>query len=122
MAKEKSKAGANTTQEQTAQEAAPAAASDGGKGGGGAAIVLPNGERRIDFIRDHYYGANGKEKLSRSQIKDAINKMYADAGQEDTKIAYQIVFSATKSKTDPRVKAPEAAPAGSGNTQETASA
>lgn len=71
----------------------------------GAAIILPNGERRIDFIRRRYYD----DGVKRGEIKNEINKMYEDAGQEDKKITYQIVFSATKTDADPRVKATEAA-------------
>lgn len=62
--------------------------------GQGRAVVLPNGQRRIDYIRDEYY-KNGK---SRSDIKKAINEMLPE-GEE---IAYQIVFAATKTEEDPR--------------------
>ena len=64
----------------------------------GAGIVLPNGARRIDFIRDRYYN----DKKTRSEIRDEINEVYKNAG-EDKKIAYQIVFAATKTEGDPRL-------------------
>ena len=79
--------------------------------GQGRAVVLPNKQRRIDYIRDQYYGKG----TSRSDIKNAINKMYEDAGQKDGQIPYQIVFSATKTgeqgnaATDPRKVAAAAA-------------
>ncbi len=94
MAKEASKA--KTEEEQKGQ---------------GRAVVLPNGARRIDFIRDQYYGKG----TSRSDIKNAINEMYEKAGETDGQIPYQIVFSATKTgeqgnaATDPRKVAKEEA-------------
>lgn len=78
--------------------------------GQGRAVVLPNGQRRIDYIRDQYYGKN----QSRSDIKNAINEMLKKAGKEDAVIPYQIVFSATKTgkqgdaASDPRKVAKEA--------------
>ncbi len=84
-------------------KAAPAAKSSGQ----GAAIVLPNGARRIDFIRDRYYN----DGISRSDIKKEINEQYEKSGEDDKKIAYQIVFAATKNKeVDPRT-VEKAAPA-----------
>lgn len=70
-------------------------------GAGGRAIVLPNGKRRIDYIRDRYY----TDGASRSDIKNEINTMLKEDGQE-TEIAYQIVFGATKTKEDPRKAKP----------------
>lgn len=68
----------------------------------GRAVVLPNGEKRIDYIRDQFY-TKGK---TRSEIKTAINEMLPEG--ED--IPYQIVFAATKHKTeDPRIAAKAAA-------------
>jgi hypothetical protein len=82
--------------------------------GQGRAVVLPNNQRRIDFIRDEYYGKG----TSRSDIKNKINEMLEKAGRKDEQIPYQIVFSATKTgeqgkaNTDPRkVAAKEAAKA-----------
>ena len=74
----------------------------GAKGSGqGRAVVLPNGERRIDFIRRRFYD----DGASRSDIKNEINTMLEEAGQKDEQIPYQIVFGATKNKeVDPRVK------------------
>lgn len=95
MAKAKAKEAATETQE------APK--------GQGRAIVLPNGEKRIDFIRDRYY----KDGKSRSEIKNEINEMLENAGQADQQIPYQIVFSATKegeqgnAESDPRNKPKE---------------
>lgn len=65
--------------------------------GRGRAMMLPNGQKRIDYIRDRYY----KEGVSRSDIRKEINQMMADANIDD-KIQYQIVFAATKDPADPR--------------------
>ncbi len=75
----------------------------------GTAVVLPNGKRRIDFIRESYYGdavvggthvAEGKgAHMSRSAIKNAINEMLKEAGRGAEEIAYQIVFAGTKKAT-----------------------
>ena len=59
--------------------------------------MLPNGQKRIDYIRDRYY----KEGVSRSDIRKEINQIMADADIDD-KIQYQIVFAATKDPADPR--------------------
>lgn len=85
------KAKKDETTEATGEEASASAKQ-------GAAVVLPNGQRRIDYIRDQYY----KEGKKRGEIKTAINEMLEAAGQGDKKIAYQIVFAATKAETDPR--------------------
>jgi hypothetical protein len=83
--------------------------------GQGQAVVLPNGQKRIDFIRNEYYDSEPpyehvKEKnKSRSDIKKNINEMLKAAGQEDKQIPYQIVFGATKEKVDPRKKVKQAA-------------
>lgn len=60
--------------------------------GQGRAVVLPNGQKRIDFIRDRYYNDN----VSRSEIRKEINAMYEEGA--DGLIPYQIVFAATKVK------------------------
>ncbi len=82
--------------------------------GQGKAVVLPDGSRRIDFIRDNYYGADGthgEDQMSRSDIKKAINTQLEKAGLEGQAIPYQIVFAATKNKgpdgndLDPRIAA-----------------
>jgi len=62
----------------------------------GRAVLLPDGTRRVDYIRDQYYN----KKATRSEIKNAINKMLEDAGKKDEQIPYQIVFAATKQKPD----------------------
>lgn len=70
--------------------------------GQGRAVVLPGGQKRIDFIRDEYYGKG----TSRSDIRKAVNAMYEEGS--DGVIPYQIVFAATKTgevgnkATDPR--------------------
>ncbi len=79
-------------------EATPAEAE--GQTGQGRAVVLPNGDRRIDYIRDQYY----IEGVSRSDIKNAINAMLKEAKREDEEIQYQIVFSATKNTKVPGQK------------------
>ena len=65
--------------------------------GRGRAVMLPNGQKRIDYIRDRYY----KESVSRSDIRKEINQIMADAGIDD-KVQYQIIFAATKDEADPR--------------------
>ncbi len=75
--------------------------------GQGRAVTLPNGVRRIDFIRDAYYN-DGK---SRSDIRKEINAMLEKAKREGEVIPYQIVFAATKTKEDPRVTSAKAAAA-----------
>jgi len=81
--------------------------------GQGRAVTLPNGVKRIDFIRDAYYnaktGLHGESEKSRSDIKNAINEMLEKAGKKDKVIPYQIVFAATKTKEDPRKVAAAAA-------------
>lgn len=81
--------------------------------GQGRAVTLPNGVRRIDYIRDAYYnaktGTHGESEKSRSDIKNAINEMLEKAGKKDEQIPYQIVFAATKTVEDPRVAAKAAA-------------
>lgn len=59
----------------------------------GRAIVLPNGEKRADYIRRRY-----AEGTSRGDIMREINKLLEDAGRGEEKIPYQIVFAATKEK------------------------
>lgn len=74
-------------------------------GTGNHQVVLPNGDKRIEYIRNQFYGT-GELKGNRSGIRLAINKMYEDAGDESGQIPYQIVFSATKDQeTDPRIAA-----------------
>ncbi len=77
--------------------------------GQGRAVILPNGEKRIEYIRDAYYskkdGTHDDEKQqTRSAIKNAINTMLKDSGSAN-EIPYQIVFSATKLPVDPRIAA-----------------
>ena len=72
-----------------APEAAPEAS------GQGRTVTLPNGVKRIEYIRDQFY----KEGVSRSDIKKAINEMV----DEEDQIPYQIVFAATKTNEDPRI-------------------
>jgi len=108
MAKKEAAAPATEGGEQAA--AAPAAT-----GAQGTAVVLPNGKRRIDFIRDNYYdteppyGHSDEKQKTRSAIRKEINDMLEAAGQKDKQIPYQIVFGATKEKTDPRRKTQQAA-------------
>ena len=92
------------------------------KEGQGRAVVLPNGQKRIDYIRDQYYnkttGLHVKdEQKSRSDIKNAINEMLEKAGKKDAVIPYQIVFAATKTKEDPRKVAAKAAKAAAASSE-----
>ena len=80
----------------TAQaEGEPAAARRGG--GRGRPVTLPNGQRRVDYIRDRYY----RDGASRSAIRAEINAMLAEAGA-DGDIRRQVVYGATSAPTDPR--------------------
>ncbi len=84
------------------RDAAAAAEATEGKGQG-KTVMLPNGEKRSDYIRDEYYGS-GENKGNRGAIKRAVNAMLEKAGREDEQIPYQIVFAATKNADeDPRV-------------------
>lgn len=84
----KSKAAAAKEKEQPAEPAQ----------GQGRAVVLPNGEKRVDYIRRRYYD----DKTTRSDIRKEINEMLEKAERGSEVIPYQIVFAATKEKTDPR--------------------
>jgi len=81
--------------------------------GQGRAVTLPNGVRRIDYIRDEYYdsktGTHTDKQPTRGAIKTAINEMLVADGKTDEQIPYQIVFAATKTVEDPRVAAAAAA-------------
>lgn len=103
---------APTQAAQSEQEQAP-------NKGQGRAVTLPNGQRRIDYIRDQYY----KENVKRGDIRKNINTMLEEAGRKNEQIPYQIVFAATKTgkqgdaSTDPRNKSdttPAAATDGDG--------
>ena len=73
--------------------------------GQGRVVTLPDGTKRIDFIRDNYYNkkthVHDDTCMSRSDIKKAINEQLP----EGEAIPYQIVFAATKTPEDPRVAA-----------------
>ena len=84
-------------QAETAAAPAPSQPMPARARGRGRAVMLPNGQKRIDYIRDRYY----KEGVSRSDIRKEINQIMADANIDD-KIQYQIVFAATKDPSDPR--------------------
>lgn len=84
-------------------KAKPAAVEESGQG---RAVTLPNGKKRIEFIRDRFYN-DGK---TRSEVKTQINEMLDKAGRGEEQIPYQIVFAATKDKdTDPRIASVAAA-------------
>ena len=56
----------------------------------GRSVILPGGERRLDYIQRRYYVNN----MKRSEIRKEVNDMY---GEDTTHhIAYQIVFVATR--------------------------
>ena len=74
----------------------PAAAATPVRRTRGPAAVLPNGARRIDYIRDRYY----RDGMARPAIRAEVNQMLVDAGQ--ARIAYQVVFGATSGESDPR--------------------
>jgi len=80
------------------EEVKAEAASSEGKGQG-RAVTLPNGQRRIDFIRDRYYN----DGVKRGDIRKEVNAMYKEG--DDGQIPYQIVFAATKTEGDPRLVA-----------------
>ena len=73
----------------------PAAARRGG--GRGRPVTLPNGQRRVDYIRDRYY----RDGASRSTIRAEINAMLAKVGAGEG-IRRQVVYGATSAPTDPR--------------------
>jgi len=75
---------------ETKTEAAPASR--------GRAVILPNGERRVDFIQKHYYHADEKKAKTRSEITKMVNDLYPV--DDDGRIPYQIVFAATKLSFD----------------------
>jgi len=82
------------------------------KEGQGRIVILPNGEKRIEFIRNAYFNKKGEHTdkcQTRSQIKNAINDMLKEAGREGEAIQYQIVFAATKTDVDPRIASRAAA-------------
>lgn len=85
--------GADLTKQ--AQEEVAAGATTTGQG---RAVVLPNGERRVDYIHRRYYD----DKIGRGDIVKEINRIYELADDKETKVQYQIVYAATKSKEDPR--------------------
>ena len=60
--------------------------------GQGRAVILPNVQKRVDYIRDRYYN----DGVKRGDIRREINEMLAEAGREDEQIPYQIVFASTK--------------------------
>lgn len=68
----------NTTTENAETEAP--------SGGPGRAIVLPSGERRIDYIQRRFY----KEEAKRGDIARELTELTGK------KVPYQIVFAGTK--------------------------
>jgi len=85
MARAKKDTATETTTEtetETATETAPATASSGQ----GRAIILPGGERRIDYIKRRYC----EDKASRSTIAKELTEL------QGKPVPYQIVFQATK--------------------------
>ena len=84
-------------QTEAVEAPAPSRAMPARARGRGRAVMLPNGQKRIDYIRDRYY----KDSVARSDIRKEINQIMADAGIDD-KVQYQIIFAATKDEADPR--------------------
>jgi hypothetical protein len=76
--------GNEATTENATTEAAAA-------GGDKRAIVLPNGEKRADYIRRRW-----AEKASRSDITKELNSPELYVGPEGGSVKYQIVFQATR--------------------------
>ena len=74
----------------------------------GRPVTLPNGQRRVDYIRDRYY----RDGASRSAIRAEIDAMLAEAGAGEG-IRRQVVYGATSAPTDPRGDA-RPAPGGTG--------
>lgn len=102
MAKGNQDTSANTENTSTETAAASPAAAAGG--GDKRAIVLPNGEKRADYIRRRW-----GEGASRSEITAELNTPELHVG--DKKIPYQIVFQATKGVAGGPPPKTEAAPA-----------
>jgi hypothetical protein len=83
------------TQTQTpGAEAAPAPVA----GTRGKAVILPSGEKRVDYIKRRYY----KEGASRSDIAKELTSL------QGVTVPYQIVFAATKEKRAVQAPAPAA--------------
>jgi hypothetical protein len=61
----------------------------------GRSIVLPNGQKRADYIRGRF-----AEGVKRGDIMREVNTMLEEAGRGEEKIPYQIVFAATKPKKE----------------------
>ena len=60
------------------------------KKAGGRKIILPNGEARVDYIRRRFY----EDGITRGDIARELSEMTGE------KVAYQIVFAATKEKKE----------------------
>jgi len=82
MATRKPAAKAEDKTEDNTEAAAPS--------GQGRAVILPSGERRIDFIKRRYY----EENATRSEIAKELTELQGKT------VPYQIVFAATKAKRD----------------------
>lgn len=68
----------------------------------GRAVILPDGKRRVDYIREQYY----EKGVERSAIRKALNEMYEKAGDKQD-IPYQIVFAGTKQSREDYAAAKE---------------
>lgn len=66
----------------------------------GRKVMLPNGEARVDYIRRRFYDEGAK----RGDIARELTELTGE------KVAYQIVFAATKTKERGEAPATEAAP------------
>ena len=75
-APDRSPAAVSETPAASVESAAPAAVRRGRRRRG--TVVLPNGQRRVDYIRDRYY----RDGMSRATIRAEINALWAGAGVE----------------------------------------
>jgi len=93
MAKDK---GSNSASETATTEAAAAATPASGQRG--VPVVLPSGERRVDFIKRRYAELNADQAAGTFQgsVRGRIAKELSDL--TGVKVPYQIVFAATKPK------------------------
>ncbi len=65
----------------------------------GRAVILSNGQKRAEYIRNRYYD----DKVSRSDIVKELKEKF------NHEVPYQIVFQATKEKEKPVPKVKEEA-------------
>lgn len=61
------------------------------------AVILPNGMRRIEYIRNRYY----RDGVSRIDIVREINRMFKEVNRNE-RVQYITILRATETTSDPR--------------------